>query len=136
MTIKRRSTVPVIDYSAEPANPFSGIVPSPKKPMPEPNIFKGDEDATYIRMMGSVITETDPDALNVSDIVTALRTPYNPDEHGEIRYRARVKNRGTAVTAYCYDCQGGSRKAVTECASVKCPLWGFRFGSDPFRGRR
>ena len=42
----------------------------------------------------------------------------------------------------CGECMGGDRgsmprgevaKAIEECAAVACPLWPFRFGSDPRR---
>jgi hypothetical protein len=58
-----------------------------------------------------------------------------PDSDGiEAKYRERIKNRATAIRAYCVECQGGFLVAVKECPSVTCPLHPFRMGSDPLRG--
>lgn len=42
-------------------------------------------------------------------------------------------SRGDAMRAKCIDCCGGSPTEVRRCTSVSCPLWPFRFGTDPFR---
>ena len=49
-----------------------------------------------------------------------------------LRYRKRVKNRGSAIRAMCIGCMGGV-KEVKECSSCDCPLWLFRLGKDAFR---
>lgn len=52
----------------------------------------------------------------------------------ENKYKKRIKNRATAIRAYCVSCQGGSVADVRICASVTCPLHPFRMGKDPLRG--
>jgi hypothetical protein len=37
----------------------------------------------------------------------------------------------TAVRAKCLDCCGDSTLAVKECGCGNCPLYAFRFGTDP-----
>lgn len=48
--------------------------------------------------------------------------------------RARVKNPKTAIRAYCTVCMSGQPQLIRECESLRCPLWPFRMGTDPFRG--
>lgn len=52
----------------------------------------------------------------------------------EAKYQRRIKNRATAIRAYCVSCQGGSVVDVRNCPSVTCPLHPFRMGTDPLRG--
>ena len=52
----------------------------------------------------------------------------------EAKYQRRIKNRATAIRAYCVSCQGGSTVDVRLCPSVTCPLHPFRMGTDPLRG--
>ncbi len=137
MPIKKRITVPVIDYSEKPkANWFENVgEPKPKKPLPDKAVIPPDATPSLVRRIGYVL-EDEILTLNVNDMLTAVRTPRNPGLTTELRARARIKNRGTAITAMCMDCQGQSRKRVTECTTTDCPLWGFRFGSDPMRGMK
>ena len=41
-----------------------------------------------------------------------------------------------AARAKCLDCCGGQLREVRFCMALTCPLWPFRMGTDPFRGRR
>ena len=41
-----------------------------------------------------------------------------------------------AVRAKCLDYCGGQLREVRFCLALTCPLWPFRMGTDPFRGRR
>ena len=41
-----------------------------------------------------------------------------------------------AARAKCLDCCGGQLREVRFCMALACPLWPFRMGTDPFRGRR
>ena len=41
-----------------------------------------------------------------------------------------------AARAKCLDCCGGQLREVRFCLALTCPLWPFRMGTDPFRGRR
>lgn len=52
------------------------------------------------------------------------------------RYRGRIRNRATAIRAFCMYCMGGYRKYVADCQSVDCALHGFRMGGDPHRKAR
>jgi len=139
MAIKRRTNF--TQTIAEPAEPKGlNIVAKPKKPLPAPSVSTiYDNVPGGIRRLGLVaqsLGEPAADAvMNVGDLVKLLRTPYDDKNPQEQRYRNRIRNRGTAITAMCVSCTG-SRKAVTECLSTTCPLWAFRFGGDPFRGKR
>lgn len=41
-----------------------------------------------------------------------------------------------AIREFCIDCCGGSRDTVKVCPSVKCALYPFRMGKNPFRQKR
>jgi hypothetical protein len=41
-----------------------------------------------------------------------------------------------AVRAKCLDCCCGNAAEVTKCVDLDCPLWPYRFGINPFSGRR
>lgn len=141
MAIKKRTSLPVyVEGASEPVR--LNIVAKPKQPMPEGAVvqFFGDPpDQRSMLRLGLVAQscgDAVPDArMNVTDYVALLRTPFDKNNPQEARYRNRIKNRATAITAMCITCTG-SRKLVTECAATDCPLWSFRFGGDPFRGKR
>ena len=141
MPIKKRSSVPTGDEIPTDDGKLH-IVAKPKRPMPDGGKLAdtyGDANPTEARRLGLVAIAcsagTPDEAFTIEDRVRLMRTPYDENNPQEARYRNRVRNRGTAVTAMCITCQGG-RKAVTECIDTTCPLWAFRFGSDPFYGRR
>lgn len=50
------------------------------------------------------------------------------------QYKSKIKNRATAIRAYCVGCMGGSVSDVRSCSSLCCPLHPFRMGKDPLRG--
>jgi hypothetical protein len=52
----------------------------------------------------------------------------------ERKYVQRIKNRTTAMRAFCVSCMGDDVYAVKDCPSVTCPIHPFRMGGDPFRG--
>jgi len=41
-----------------------------------------------------------------------------------------------AIRAKCIDCGGGSFNEVKNCVITDCPLYAYRFGTNPFRKRR
>lgn len=140
MAIKKRSNVKIIDDQPQPTG--LNIVARPKQPLPPPRLTVIDGkpiSPAQSRALGNVAMscgENVPDdGLTAADRVNLLRTPYDAKNPQELRYRNRVKNRATAITAMCISCTG-SRKLVTECLATECPLWAFRFGGDPFRGKR
>jgi hypothetical protein len=141
MPIKKRSSAPIVSDD-QPELTGLVIVAKPKKPIPPDGIIRrvfGEKaSAQQVRRIGPIAIDCKelPDAgFTIEDRVTAMRTPYDPKNTQEIRYRNRVRNRATAITAMCITCQGG-RKAVTECLDTQCPLWPFRFGGDPFFGKK
>jgi hypothetical protein len=142
MPIKKRSNR-VIEATPVENNGKLNIVAAEKKPLPDrskiADTYGDDATPSQLRRLGNVALACGDDTpdlrLTVSDRVKLMRTPYDKNNAQEIRYRNRVRNRGTAITAMCITCQGG-RKAVTECIDTQCPLWAFRFGSDPFYGKK
>ena len=48
----------------------------------------------------------------------------------------RHRNPVKVIRAKCLDCTCGSAKEVDACPIEKCPLWRWRFGKNPFRGKR
>lgn len=141
MAIKKRKSLP--DANAiEEAPTGLNIVAKPKLPMPPAHMttIYGDnptqDQLLRLGPLAHACGEPVADAgFTVGDRVRLLRTSYDHKNPQEQRYRNRVKNRATAITAMCVVCTG-SRKLVTECMATQCPLWAFRFGGDPFRGSR
>lgn len=136
MAIKRRSSIPDPSMSVAASNEPLRIEAKPKRPIPPGGILRGfPENPSIRRRIGLIAVQSGaalPDSdLTTEDRVTLMRTPFDPNNAQERRYRNRVRNRATAITAICITCQGG-RKAVQECIDTKCPLWAFRTGADPF----
>jgi hypothetical protein len=72
--------------------------------------------------------------LSIADRLYVARTNYDTENQQEYRARGRIRNRTSAISAMCICCKG-SRKLVVECLAVTCPLWAFRLGKNPFRGK-
>ena len=123
--------------AAKPSS-FPVIEAKPKEPLPAP-VFAGLPPDRLGVIALSCRDETGDkaadDAYNAGDYVRNLRTPYDPKSTSEVKYRNRIRNRATGIVAKCVDCVG-TRKNVTECAAIECPLWAFRLGSNPFRRRK
>lgn len=51
-------------------------------------------------------------------------------------YVGEELNRGQAIKAKCLDCCCGQRDEVTLCPAVDCPLWPYRFGTNPYSNRK
>lgn len=138
MPIKKRSNLPDPNATYEEQKGLN-IVAKPKKPLPPLRLTANNPPPATLRALGNLALacgEAFPDAsVSVADRVVMLRTPFDEKNSQEARYRNRVKNRATAITAMCIVCIG-TRKGVTECLATECPLWAFRFGGDPFRGKR
>lgn len=143
MPIKKRnvssSAAPIIETENMAKFPF--IEAKPKKPVEDTGIFEGKDTLppSYARGFGNLAescgdTPTDI-PLSVADRFKLLRVANDTSTATEQRYRNRVRNRQTAVTAFCVTC-AGTRKAVTECAAITCPLWAFRTGKNPYRTKR
>lgn len=140
MPIKKRSKLPTEEEANAP-QPLV-IVAKPKRPMPEGGkvrqVLGEDAPSAAHRAMGTLAKSVNADIdadFTIEDRVILMRSSYDKNNPQEQRYRNRVRNRGTAITAFCITCQGG-RKAVTECIATTCPLWAFRFGTDPFYGKK
>jgi hypothetical protein len=142
MPIKKRNvsseaTTPQVNTDM-PKFPF--IEAKPKKPVEDTGFFAGSERIAgpAARKFGNLAQACGDNAsdipLSLADRFKLLRTPYDISTATEQRYRNRVRNRQTAITAFCVTCTG-TRKGVTECAAVTCPLWAFRLGSNPYRRR-
>lgn len=74
-----------------------------------------------------------PKKVPFSILKEHVQSPTSTDPM-ENKYMARVKNRATAIRAYCVMCMGGDIAGIRLCASLTCPLHPFRNGGDPFRG--
>ena len=70
------------------------------------------------------------------DILDRMRRAKQPmDDPTTAAYRAKIRTRASAIRTFCVDCQGGEVKGVRECEAMNCPLWPFRMGTDPLRGK-
>jgi hypothetical protein len=143
MAIRKRelpANSPIMENETAPKK-FPTIEAKPKKPVENTGFFKNMDslDGATARGFGNLAAACGdlPDLipLSIADRFKLLRTPFDKSTPTEQRYRNRVRNRHTAITAMCIVCTG-SRKLVTECADVTCPLWAFRFGRNPYRSRK
>ena len=51
-------------------------------------------------------------------------------------YKGPILTRNQAIKARCLDCSADQRDEVTMCPATNCPLWPYRFGSNPFKKPR
>ena len=68
-----------------------------------------------------------------------LQVGRDPRTIAEADWRASsllFRTLAEAARAKCLDCCGGQLREVRFCLALTCPLWPFRMGTDPFRGRR
>jgi hypothetical protein len=77
----------------------------------------------------------DPRFVPVEALNRMRRAKQPMDDHTTASYRTRIKTRASAIRTFCVDCQGGEVKGVKECEAMNCPLWPFRMGTDPLRGK-
>lgn len=143
MPIKKRSKLPVPDFMADLFEEEAAPMPKEKKTVEAggkiTDMYGDNPTPAQVRRLGLVAQDCGdarPDArISMDDRLTCLRTPYDVRNSQEIRYRNRIRNRATAITAMCIVCIGG-RRAVAECTAIECALWPFRLGGDPFRGKK
>jgi hypothetical protein len=74
-----------------------------------------------------------PKDVPFDELKAHVQAPDNGDAIAD-KYQARIRNRATAIRAYCVQCQGGHVAGVKECADSICPMHPFRMGGDPLRG--
>jgi hypothetical protein len=75
-----------------------------------------------------------PKKVDFAVLKDHVRGPAPHMEDLTNQYRTKIKNRATAIRAYCIGCMGGSVSDVRTCATLVCPLHPFRMGKDPLRG--
>lgn len=46
------------------------------------------------------------------------------------KYCSKVRSPLTGIRAFCVSCMGGYVNMVTDCPSVRCPLYKFRMGKN------
>ena len=49
---------------------------------------------------------------------------------------AEITNPVKVIRAYCLECSNGQPSEVKHCPVVRCPLFPFRFGKNPFRQKK
>jgi hypothetical protein len=77
----------------------------------------------------------DPRIVPVEALDRMRRAKQPMDDLTTANYREKIKTRASSIRAFCVDCQGGEIKGVRECEAMNCPLWPFRMGTDPLRGK-
>jgi hypothetical protein len=50
-------------------------------------------------------------------------------------YKDKIRSPSTAIRAFCVTCMGGYVRSVAKCTAIACPLYPFRFGTNPMHGR-
>ncbi len=62
------------------------------------------------------------------------------DENGQCWFYPYRMGKGRPsvklIRKMCLECMGGSYKLVSQCGERDCPLYYFRFGTNPNRARR
>lgn len=77
----------------------------------------------------------DPRMVPVEALNRMRQAKQPMDDLTTANYRTKIKTRASAIRGFCVDCQGGEIKGVRECEAMNCPLWPFRMGTDPLRGK-
>ena len=76
--------------------------------------------------------------------LTVLSDGGVKDKHGTIFYPRKSQSPSKAIRLFCLECMGLSRKNanaprsfedVDQCNSPMCPVYDFRFGTNPFHTR-
>lgn len=80
-------------------------------------------------------TGMNPKDVPIKHIRWALQHPIVQPSVLSKEQRARVDSPIKGVRAFCMECQGNDTVGVRECASVNCPLWPFRMGTNAFYGK-
>jgi len=52
------------------------------------------------------------------------------------RLEIKAQGRAKAIRAKCLDCVCDNSAEVARCHVTRCPLWPYRFGTDPFSDRK
>jgi len=92
----------------------------------EPELLTACIRATY--------EDEDPYNVPIKDMKHALRYPVEGSEVPP-KYLERINGPTNAIRAKCSWCMGGNMSLVSGCATVNCPLWPFRMGTNPFYAR-
>lgn len=80
---------------------------------------KGIDPRYYYEDSDGVICGKNPNDVTTEDLI----------ELGvESSFRKMIRKK-------CVDCCGGSEKEVRLCTAIGCPLWAFRMGNNPLRGK-
>lgn len=92
----------------------------------EPELLTACIRATY--------EDDDPYDVPIADMKHAIVNPVHGSEIPK-NYRERISGPTSAIRAKCSWCMGGNMSMVSACATINCPLWPFRMGSNPFYSR-
>ena len=76
----------------------------------------------------------DPKRVSFDKYVELVRSRKPDRSKTENDAAKRIKNRSTAIRAFCIGCMCGDTALVRSCTSLTCPMHPFRLGNDPFRG--
>jgi hypothetical protein len=126
MPIKKRGEVQV------PATP---VVAPVRLHQPSPDAILAGVDPKILRACSFLAYQgADPMEVPTDDLTTMLRNEQN-DSDMERTYRNRVRSKATGIRAFCVLCADGA-KGARMCENVTCPLWPFRFGSNPLRRKK
>lgn len=77
----------------------------------------------------AVFLEKSPTEADVGQLVG--RDPRQIPR-AEIRLLQHPESPSKAVRAKCIDCSGGNATEVRKCVTIRCALWPFRMGVNPF----
>lgn len=89
---------------------------------------RADELEQQLALQGA-----NPKKVPFAELKEHVQAPLDSDPLVN-KYKKRIKNRATAMRAFCIGCMGGDVAGVRVCTSLTCPLHPFRMGKDPFRG--
>lgn len=75
-----------------------------------------------------------PKEVPVQYVRWCLQHPLSDDFLSK-EQRERIDSPIKGIRAFCMNCQGNDAAGVRQCASVNCPFWCFRMGTNVFSGR-
>ena len=75
------------------------------------------------------------------------RNIYTPDEFTKARHKELVMSLSEAeltagcsplkaIREKCIECAGGRAESLAKCNMINCPLWDYRFGTNPYKEER
>ena len=142
MAIRKRTKVPISERSLLKKKVIAALSKKKKQ-----RRFARDQYKLRLRMADRL-----PEQIDITVLLRLMRGFYGsgygptikaPEVISEYRrgLHRQIDGEASAIKARCAECQGATNKLeaktlVAQCDDMKCPLWLFRLGDNPFYNKR